>query len=163
MQQPIIIGDFEKKELHNLINKYHLELQILADDEPIPASFWGEPEAGLIGKTIFVKNVTPLHSMFHELSHLICMTEDRRLSVNKDAKSDDEEESAVCYLQILLADLLTGVSSNLLMKDMDDWGYSFRLGSTQAWFQHDSCDSKKWLQKENILNEKGNITWSLRA
>jgi hypothetical protein len=62
-----------------------------------------------------------------------------------------------------LGDLLTGVSSNLLMKDMDDWGYSFRLGSTQAWFQYDSCDSKKWLQKENILNEKGNITWSLRT
>jgi hypothetical protein len=163
LQQPIIIGDFENKELHNLINKYHLELQILADDEPIPASFWGEPEAGLIGKTIFVKKATPLHSMFHELSHLICMTEGRRLSVNKDAKSDDEEESAVCYLQILLGDLLTGVSSNLLMKDMDDWGYSFRLGSTQAWFQDDSCDSKKWLQKENILNEKGNITWSLRT
>tara|TARA_B110000438_G_C15626854_1_gene569117 strand:- start:150 stop:641 length:492 start_codon:yes stop_codon:yes gene_type:complete len=163
LQQPIIIGDFENKELNNLINKYHFKLKILADHETIPASFWGDPEAGLIGKTIFVKKITPLHSFFHEFSHLICMTENRRISLTKDAKSDDEEESAVCYLQILLADYLIGVNPNLLMKDMDDWGYSFRLGSTQAWFQNDSCDSRKWLQKENILDEKGSITWVLRT
>ncbi|MDB2544126.1 hypothetical protein N9X63_03545 [Woeseiaceae bacterium] len=65
MQQPIIIGDFENKELNNLINKYHFKLKILADHETIPASFWGDPEAGLIGKTIFVKKITPLHSFFH--------------------------------------------------------------------------------------------------
>ena len=41
----------------------------------------------------------------------------------------------MCYLQILLADALHGVGRERLMQDMDEWGYSFRLGSTRAWFE----------------------------
>ena len=163
MRQCLTVGDFQSKELQDLIEKYHLKLTILADNEEIPASFWGDPEAGLIGKTIFVKKITPLHSFLHEFSHLICMPEHRRLNLIIDAKSNDNEESAVCYLQILLAESLVGLNHITLMQDMDDWGYSFRLGSTNEWFRNDASDSRKWLQKENILDERGNITWALRA
>ena len=49
------------------------------------------------------------------------------------AGGDDLEESAVCFLQVILADFLDGVGRDRLMRDMDAWGYSFRLGSTAAW------------------------------
>lgn len=163
VRQCVTVGDFQIKELQDLIGKYHLKVKILNDKQEIPASFWGDPEAGLIGKTIFVKKITPLHSFFHEFSHLICMPEYRRLNLIKDAKSNDDEESAVCYLQILLANCLLGLNTMTFMRDMDDWGYSFRLGSTKEWFKNDANDSRKWLQKENILDERGNITWSLRV
>ncbi len=28
---------------------------------------------------------------------------------------------------------------------MDAWGYSFRLGSTRAWFEGDAQDARAWL------------------
>ena len=67
------------------------------------------------------------------------------------------------WILILLAESLVGLNHITLMQDMDDWGYSFRLGSTNEWFRNDASDSRKWLQKENILDERGNITWVLRA
>ncbi len=56
-----------------------------------------------------------------------------------------DEESAVCYLQVLLADELPGVGRARLMDDMDAWGYSFRLGSTRAWFETDAEETRQWL------------------
>jgi len=37
------------------------------------------------------------------------------------------------------------------MQDMDIWGYSFRLGSAQAWFEHDAEDTRAWLQQRGLL------------
>ena len=90
------------------------------------------------------------------------MPEELRLQLNKDAKSDNAEESAVCYLQILLADSLQNIERSLLMKDMDDWVYSFRLGSTEEWFKNDANDSLEWLKRKKILDKRGNISWLLR-
>ncbi|MBT7276275.1 MAG: hypothetical protein P8O19_04195 [Woeseiaceae bacterium] len=160
--QRYLINNCEEKELRHLVSKFDLKLKIIIKSQKIPGSYWGDPEAGLIGKTIFVKNNTPLHSFLHEFSHLICMSEELRLKVIRDAKSDDAEESAVCYLQILLADFLQGIERSVLMQDMDDWGYSFRLGSTEIWFQNDASDSIEWLKREKILDKKGNISWLLR-
>jgi len=70
---------------------------------------------------------------------------ERRASVHTDATDSDEEEDATCYLQILLADALPGVGRARLMADMDAWGYTFRLGSTRAWFEHDAEDARTWL------------------
>ncbi|RZA32723.1 MAG: hypothetical protein EOP92_24595, partial [Lysobacteraceae bacterium] len=56
-----------------------------------------------------------------------------------------------CYLQIVLADGLPGVGRDRLMADMDAWGYSFRLGSTQAWFEHDAEDARAWLATRGLL------------
>ena len=45
----------------------------------------------------------------------------------------------------MLADALAGVGRERLMRDMDEWGYSFRLGSARAWFERDADDARAWL------------------
>ena len=67
--------------------------------------------------------------LLHEACHYICMAPERRAGFDRDAGGDDLEESAVCYLQVLLADELPGVGRERLCADMDAWGYSFRLGN----------------------------------
>ena len=37
------------------------------------------------------------------------------------------------------------------MADMDAWGYSFRLGSTRAWFERDAEDARAWLAERRLL------------
>ena len=86
-----------------------MQLQLVAPDEVIPGSYWGEREAGLIGAKIFARLDTPLHSVLHESAHFICMTPERRAGLDTDAGGDDAEENAVCYLQIVLADSLPNV------------------------------------------------------
>ena len=39
-----------------------------------------------------------------------------------------------------------------MMQDMDTWGYSFRLGSTERWFAEDAKDAKEWLQEHNVID-----------
>ena len=89
-----------------LLDRYGLELALVAPEEIIPGSYWGEREAGLIGAKIYARLDTPLHSVLHESAHFICMTPERRAGLDTDAGGDDAEESAVCYLQILLAESL---------------------------------------------------------
>ena len=79
------------------------------------------------------------------------MDADRRGGLYTDAGGDDIEESAVCYLQILLADRLPVVGRARLMRDMDAWGYSFRLGSTASWFETDADDARAWLRSRGLL------------
>ncbi|MEE8526762.1 MAG: hypothetical protein V3T72_22740, partial [Thermoanaerobaculia bacterium] len=83
--------------------------------------------------------------------HAICMDDERRRVLNTDAGGDDAEESAACYLQILLADEVPGVGRERLMADMDRWGYSFRLGSTRAWFEADAEDAREWLACRGLV------------
>ena len=90
------------------------------------------------------------------------MTEDRRSSLHRDAGGSDIEESAVCYLQIILADQLADVGRARLMRDMDAWGYSFRLGSTQDWFLNDAEDAIEFLKIHRLLTERGIPTFNLR-
>ena len=35
------------------------------------------------------------------------------------------------------------------------WGYSFRLGSAQAWFQEEADDARAWLIGRGILEPTG--------
>ena len=81
----------------------------------------------------------------------------------RDAGGDDLEEAAVCYLQILLADEIEGVGRDRLMQDMDDWGYSFRLGSTRSWFTEDAEDAASWLAAHGIVDSAGLPTFALRG
>jgi hypothetical protein len=69
----------------------------------------------------------------------------------------------VCYLQILLADALPAVGRDRLMQDMDEWGYSFRLGSTRAWFETDAEDAQQWLQRHGVIRADGALTGQLRV
>ncbi|MEQ8205448.1 MAG: hypothetical protein RIA65_04670, partial [Woeseia sp.] len=136
-----------------LAERFGLGVTFVADNQPITGSFWGEPEAGVVGTTLYVRGDTPLHSALHELSHLVCMSASRRAALVRDAGGDDDEESAVCYLQILLADEIDGAGRERLMKDMNGWGYSFRLGSTELWFRDDAHDAARWLQVHGVLDK----------
>lgn len=128
-----------------LLARFDLTLQRVADGEPIPGSYWGDAEAGIIGHTVHARDDTPVHSLLHEAGHLIVLPPERRAAVHTDATDSIEEEDATCYLQIVLADHLPGVGRARLMADMDAWGYTFRLGSTRAWFEHDAADARQWL------------------
>ena len=90
------------------------------------------------------------------------MSAERRRSLHKDAGSDDLEEMAVCYLQILLADEIPGVGRAKLMADMDAWGYSFRLGSAARWFAEDAEDALNWLISNKLVETSGMPTFALR-
>jgi len=71
-------------------------------------------------------------------------------------------ESAVCYLPLGLAEALPGVGSERLMRDMDAWGYSFRLPSTRNWFEADADDAKEWLLQHGLIDDAGCLTYRLR-
>ncbi len=134
-----------------LLARFGLRLQAVTDGQPIPGSFWGDEEAGIIGGTVYARSDTPVHSLLHEAGHLIVLPPERRLDVHTDATDSIEEEDATCYLQIVLADELPGVGRDRLMRDMDAWGYSFRLGSARAWFENDAGEALLFLQQRGLL------------
>ena len=135
-----------------LLARHGLRLHRVPDGAPIPGSYWGEPEAGIIGCDVYVRGDTPVHSMLHEACHLIVLPPERRAQVHTDATDSVEEEDATCYLQIVLADALPGVGSARLMADMDAWGYTYRLGSTRAWFERDAEDARAWLAQRSLIS-----------
>jgi hypothetical protein len=134
-----------------LLARHGLALQRVDDGAPIPGSFWGDEEAGIIGTTVYARADTPLHSLLHEACHLIVMSPDRRLDVHTNATDSIEEEDATCYLQIVLADAFPGVGRQRLMADMDAWGYTFRLGSTRAWFENDAAEARTFLALRGLI------------
>ena len=154
----LLVNAIDRMSLELLLDRYGLQLRLVAPDEIIPGSYWGEREAGLIGATVFARLDTPLHSVLHESAHFICMTPERRAGLDTDAGGDDAEEGAVCYLQIVLADSLTNVGKERMCRDMDEWGYSFRLGSAAAWFAEDAEDARAWLIRHGLLDEAGHVT-----
>jgi hypothetical protein len=159
----LLLNAIDRIDVAMLLDRYCLALQLVAAGEPIPRSYWGDSEAGLKGSQLFARLDTPLHSILHEAAHYVCMTPERRAGLDRDAGGDDAEESAVCYLQVLLADELRGVGRARLCEDMDCWGYSFRLGSTRAWFEGDAEDARIWLTGCGIIAADQKPTWNLRC
>ena len=159
----LLVNSIDRLSLQVLLDRYGLALQLVAPDEIIPGSYWGEREAGLIGSKILARLDTPLHSVLHESAHFICMTPERRAGLDTDAGGDDAEESAVCYLQIILARSLPNVGYERMCRDMDEWGYSFRLGNTRAWFEQDADQARVWLQAAGIIDATGKLTGRLRV
>lgn len=149
--------------LQSLLSRYGLELVWIANDSPVPGSFWGDSEAGLIANRLYVRDDTPVHSALHEACHYICLDEARRSGLHTDAGGDYDEENAVCYLQILLAAHLPPLNSERLMADMNSWGYSFRLGSAEAWFTQDAQDAHAWLRQRGLIDLNDQPTWRLRT
>ncbi|HJR71580.1 MAG TPA: hypothetical protein VKA43_16170, partial [Gammaproteobacteria bacterium] len=90
----------------DLLRVYGATLAEIGSSAPIPGSYWGEAEAGLLGNAVYVRADTPAHSFLHELCHYVCMDGARRAALATDAGGDDDEEAAVCYLQVLLSDQL---------------------------------------------------------
>ena len=153
----------EARALVVLLQRYSLQVQWLEPDTHIPGSYWGDSEAGLVKNTLMIRPDTPIHSALHEACHYVCMTPARRQLLHTNAGGDDQEENAVCYLQILLADYLADIGRQRLMQDMNTWGYNFRLGSAQAWFEHDADDAFRWLLKYGLIDEQRQPTWQLRV
>ena len=141
-----------RTSLTRLLGPYGLQVEEVPPMTVIPGSFWGAPEAGLVGRTLHVRADTPVHSALHEACHFICMDDGRRRALDTDAGGDIPEENAVCYLQALLADRLPGYNRQRLFADMDSWGYSFRLGSAAAWFNSDAADARDWLLRHELID-----------
>jgi hypothetical protein len=146
-----------------LLARYGLGLRMVLLDQDIPGSYWGDSEAGLKGHTLYARPDTPLHSVLHEAAHFICMTPERRAGLDTNAGGDDAEECGVCYLQLLLSSELTQCGFERACHDMDEWGYSFRLGSTRAWFEQDATDARLWLLDAGILDAAGRLTGQCRV
>ena len=156
------LADMDSAELVELLSRFGLALVPCDDAAPIPGSYWGDDEAGLIGNRLYARSDTPMHSILHEACHYICLSPDRRLDLDTNAGSDDAEENAVCYLQVLIAGHLEGLGRARLFEDMDAWGYSFRLGSSRAWFDGDSDDARQWLLDHDLIDQQQQPKWQLR-
>lgn len=162
MIECLTLAASDRAALAGLLERFGLVLTLVAPEEAIPGTYWGEPEAGLRGERLYARLDTPVHSVLHEAAHYFCMTTERRAGLDTDAGGDELEEAAVCYLQILLAGELAGVGSQRMLEDMDAWGYSFRLGGAAAWFERDAADAQEWLVSTGILDRAGRLTRSLR-
>ena len=156
------LQDVDFKPVAGLLVAYGLSLEKIEAENDIPGSYWGYEEAGLIDNRLLARADTPLHSILHETCHYICMDHTRRDGVHTDAGGDYDEENGVCYLQILLADHIAGFGKQRMLDDMDRWGYTFRLGSAQAWFEKDAEDAVAWLQQHLLIDSQQQPTWNLR-
>src|SRR5687768_10012415 len=152
------VADFGTASLERLLLRYSLTLIELPLAAVIPGSYWGESEAGLLADKLYARPDTPVHSVLHEAAHFVCMDRTRREHLQQNAGGDDMEENAVCYLQIVWADELPGFGRERMYRDMDAWGYSFRLGSAQRWFEEDAPDAKGWLERFGIVDQHGRST-----
>lgn len=155
-------GDIELEQLRSLLEKFGLQLVMVADDQDIPGSWFGDAEAGLVGASLQARRDTPVHSALHESCHYICMDNQRRQQLHTNAGGDYAEENGVCYLQILLADHIKGFGRQRMLADMDEWGYSFRLGSSRAWFEEDAEDAREWLLQHQLIDHDAHVLWKLR-
>lgn len=156
------VVDVGIEALRELLEPYALKIDTLADATRIPGSYWGESEAGLVSDTLYARSDTPVHSVLHEAAHFVCMDRQRRERLEQDAGGDYDEENAVCYLQIVWSDVLAGVGRGRMWRDMDAWGYTFRLGSAQRWFEEDAEDARAWLIRCGVIDSNGCITGQRR-
>ena len=147
----LLLRDLDLEDIRALLARHGLALELVPDDAEIPGSYWGAPEAGVIGRRVFARSDTPVHSLLHEACHVIVAEPARRDAIHTDASDSTEEEDATCYLQIELGDALPAVGRERVMADMDAWGYSFRLGSTRAWFERDAEDARAFLVRRGLL------------
>ena len=156
------LQDADFKSVADLLTAFGLSLEKIGTHENIPGSYWGDAEAGLIDNRLLARADTPIHSILHETCHYVCMDQSRREGIHTDAGGDYDEENGVCYLQILLADHIDGFGKQRMFDDMDRWGYTFRLGSAQAWFEKDAEDALAWLQQHLLIDSQQQPTWNLR-
>ena len=67
----LLISDLSFGPIAELLGKFELVLELVADGKTINGSYWGEPEAGVIGDRVYVRHDTPVHSLLHEACHVI--------------------------------------------------------------------------------------------
>lgn len=156
-----LISDLKNNELQALLARFGIEVIDIPENSDIPGSYWGAPEAGIIKNRLYVRPDTPVHSALHESCHYICMDDGRRQILDTDTGGDYDEENAVCYLQILLSGFLSNNDAETACNDMDEWGYTFRLGSAKKWFETDAEDAFNWLKKRQLIAEDKSPTWKI--
>ena len=154
MGEVLTLGGIAFDDAAALLRRYGLALQRVADGDPIPGSYWGDSEAGIIGTTVYARGDTPVHSLLHEACHLIVLPPERRACVHTDATDSVAEEDAVCVLQALLGDALPGVGRDRVLADMDAWGYTFRLGSARAYVERDADAAWAWLRAHGLVDDQ---------
>lgn len=147
----LVLADIAFEAAAALLSRFDLALERVADGACIPGSYWGDPEAGIIGNAVHARADTPVHSLLHEAAHLIVLPPERRAAVHTDATDSIEEEDAVLVLQALLADALPGVGRDRVLADMDAWGYTFRLGSARAYVEGDADAAWQWLAERHLV------------
>lgn len=143
--------DLEEQFLVTFLGALGLTVVQIDDHQAIPGSHWGDDEAGLIQQTLYVRSDTPVHSALHEACHWLLMNQERRRALHTDAGGTQTEENAVCFLQILLADYVPDMDRARMCRDMDRWGYNFRLSSAAAWFAEDAADAFAFLQARDWI------------
>lgn len=149
--------------LERFATRFGVTIHLVENHAVIPASFWGEPEAGVADARLWVRGDTPIHSLLHEVAHVLCARAAGRRPFVRDAGSDDLEECAVCYLQVLLADELPPMTRARMWRDMDRWGYTFREGSARRWFFGDGVDGRDWLVTRGALTPNLVVQTGVRA
>jgi len=166
MAQPssvVTVAQLDRIELDTLAAAYGMHVIDIGHGAPIPGSYWGESEAGLVADRLYVRADTPAHSALHELCHYVCMDDARRAQLATDAGGSDDEECGVCYLEVLLADALSGFGRERCLADMNSWGYSFREGSADAWWAGDARFARKWLLDRRLIDADDRPTFKLRG
>ncbi len=158
----LTLADIVFDDAAGLLARFGLVLEHVADGEPIPGSFWGDSEAGIIGTTVYARSDTPVHSLLHEACHLIVLPPDVRVGVHTDATDSIAEENAACVLQALLGGQLPGVGRERVLADMDTWGYTFRLGSAATYVEHDAADAWNWLQEHDLIDSNRVLLFPIR-
>jgi len=131
--------------LESFFKPFGLNVVSVPAQEAIPGSHWGDEEAGLIRHSLYARDDTPVHSVFHEACHWLLMSQERRDALHTNAGGSMAEENAVCYLQIVLSEHLDVMGKARMLQDMDTWGYTFRMGSAQKWFEQDADDAREFL------------------
>ncbi|MEM8982548.1 MAG: hypothetical protein AAGC71_05955 [Pseudomonadota bacterium] len=149
------VGDVDAGGLEHWLQRLGLSIAIVPDRVAIPGTYWGEPEAGIVGTTVYASATTPLHSLLHEASHILMHAPTVRHRLLTDAGGTDPVEESVCALQLALADTLPGYSAQRCLGDMDSWGYSFRQGSAVAWYSEDApIARRRWPDHVRALIER---------
>jgi hypothetical protein len=159
----VLLAHLSRVDVATLLTRYGLNLELVASGVTVPASYWGETEAGLRKDRLYARFDTPVHSILHEAAHFVCMTPERRAGLDTEAGGDHAEENGVCYLQIVLAEHVPRLGRERMLTDMDAWGYTFRLGSARAWFEEDAEDAGEWLRRHELIDAEGMPTWRTRA
>jgi hypothetical protein len=157
----LTLGEIDLGDVVALLAAYGLAFELIPEGAAIPGSFWGDSEAGLIGRTVYARRDTPVHSLLHEACHLIVLPAHAQAQVHTNATDSQEEEDAVCVLQALLGDALPGVGRDRVLADMDAWGYSFRLGSARAYVEQDAESSWRWLAARGLVDAQRRVLASL--
>ena len=116
-----------------LLARHDLELVEVEDGAPIPGSYWGDSEAGVIGSRVYARRDTPVHSLLHEACHLLVIPPERRALVHTDASDSQIEEDAI---QAELTKDCPKCTLSAVNVEVPDWATQVASTTTSQLLQH---------------------------